>query len=106
MNMPRDKLCSVQTEYKWWTVRPRQADSPLLRNPKEKQALEKSYKLISYLSSNKLKQWKKQANNNKTIHLIISGIEFIWVKIGFQKLVFIGLHQAINLVLDFTLLLE
>ena len=44
----------------------------------------------------------KQANNNKIVHLMISGIHFIWVKNGFHigihclhQAIVIGLHDAI-----------
>ena len=44
---------------------------------------------------------KKQANHNKIVHLIISGIHFIWVKNGFHigihclhQATIIGLHDA------------
>jgi len=43
----------------------------------------------------------KQANHNKIVHLIISGIHFIWVKNGFHigihclhQATIIGLHDA------------
>ena len=43
----------------------------------------------------------KQANHNRIVHLIISGIHFIWVKYGFyigihclHQAIIIGLHDA------------
>jgi len=43
----------------------------------------------------------KQANHNKIVHLMISGIHFIWVKNGFHigihclhQAIIIGLHDA------------
>ena len=59
--------------------------------------------VFSYLCSQASKdEVKMQANHNKIVHLIISGIHFIWVKNGIQ-MVFIGLHQSLKL--DFTLLI-